>query len=99
MKELFPSNFQLSQNYPNPFKECTKIKYCLPFRTDVNLTICDSRGTIFKVLVNQIQEAGTYEVNFHRNYFPGGEYFCQIQAGHTSTSSAHGFQQVMQLLE
>ena len=98
MEELIPSKFYLSQNSPNPFKDNTKIKYCIPFKTNVCLTILSSTGVVIKELVNKIQEAGTYEIIFNRNNISVGDYFCQIQAGDPSVDSGRGFQQVMKMI-
>jgi len=98
MEELIPSSFHFSQNFPNPFKDNTIIKYSLPFKTNVYLTILNSKGTVIKELVNNIQEAGTYEINFNRNNITVGDYFCQLQAGDPSASSGRGFQQIMKVV-
>ena len=50
MDELVPSEFYLSQNYPNPFKEKTTIKYCVPDKTSIKLTVLDPDMTIIKEL-------------------------------------------------
>ena len=80
MEEPVPSMFFLSQNYPNPFKDSTKIKYCLPVRTKVNLTVFSSDGNKMKELVNKIQEAGTYEVILNSCDLPNGNYYYRIFA-------------------
>lgn len=103
MEELIPSNFHFSQNFPNPFKECTKIKYSLPIKTNVCLTILNSKGTVIKELVNKTQEAGTYEINFTCNNCAVGDYFCQLQAGDPLDGSprgqtGQGFQQVVKMV-
>jgi hypothetical protein len=64
MDELVPSEFYLSQNYPNPFKNKTTIKYCVPDKTLIKLTVLDSDMTIIEELENEVKEAGTYEVEF-----------------------------------
>jgi hypothetical protein len=33
--DITPFTFQLSQNYPNPFKDRTTIKYCIAYKTKV----------------------------------------------------------------
>ena len=77
---LLPSELYLSQNFPNPFKEKTKIKYCLPVKSIVKLNIFNSEGTLVKELVNMIHEAGTYELEFNRRDISMGEYYCVIEA-------------------
>jgi len=103
MEELLSSYFHLSQNSPYLFKDNTKIRYSLPLKTNVCLTVFNSKGKVIKKLVNKIQEAGMYEINFNRNFFPGGDYFCQLQAGDPSASSpegqaGRGFQQIMKVV-
>lgn len=63
--ETTPLKFNLSQNYPNPFKEKTKIKYCIPCKTLVQLSVYDSDDKLIEVLVDEIKTPGTYEVKFN----------------------------------
>jgi hypothetical protein len=85
MNDLVPSEFRLSQNYPNPFTKKTTIKYCVPYKTKVRIIIYDSEGEMIEKLVDEKQEAGTYEVEFYRvsgiRHLLSGTYFCQMKAG------------------
>ena len=80
MEEFIPSEFYLSQNFPNPFNVQTNIKYCLPVKAKVSLNIFNSDGEIVKELVNNTQEAGTYEIKLSSNDFLEGQYFYVIEA-------------------
>ena len=80
MEELVPSEFYLSQNYPNPFKDRTTIKYCVPDKAFVKLTIFDSDKMIIKELVNDLKEAGTYEIEFDASNLTSGTYYCRLEA-------------------
>jgi hypothetical protein len=64
MNDLIPTEFFLSQNYPNPFTDRTTIKYCIPNRTKVKLTVSAPGGKIREILVNEVKEPGSYEVDF-----------------------------------
>jgi hypothetical protein len=64
MNELVPSEFYLSQNYPNPFKEKTTIKYCVAHKTRVKITVYDSDSEVIEKLVDEEKQPGTYEVEF-----------------------------------
>jgi len=57
-------DYVLYQNYPNPFNPVTKISYRLKESGYVKLYVYDIKGEVISVLVNQIQEAGFYEVGF-----------------------------------
>ena len=64
MNEFIPSEFFLSQNYPNPFKEKTIIKYCVADKTRVRITVFDHDGELIEKLVDEEKLPGTYEVEF-----------------------------------
>jgi len=79
--EMIPLKFLLSQNYPNPFKEKTKIKYCVPYKTEINISVFNAKGHPIKNLITAEQEAGTYEVEFDATSLPSGVYFYQLKSG------------------
>jgi hypothetical protein len=59
------NNYILYQNYPNPFNPSTRIGYKLKDRGYVKLYVYDIKGELVSVLVNEVQEAGYYEVEFN----------------------------------
>jgi hypothetical protein len=73
--------FSLLQNYPNPFNPITTIRYGLPARSRVTLTVYNTLGQSVAVLVNEIQDAGYHEVRFSAGGHASGLYFYQLQAG------------------
>jgi subtilisin family serine protease len=75
-----PSQFNLSQNYPNPFNPSTKINYDLPFDSKVSIKIFDMTGREISSIVNQVQPAGYYLVNFNASNLASGIYFYSINA-------------------
>ena len=91
LTELEPQVFYLGQNYPNPFKEKTTIKYCVASTTRVILTVYDTQGNVVKKLVDEEKNPGTYEVEFsichsHESAVGGGNpvgvtYFYRLVAG------------------
>ena len=70
--ELVPSEFYLSQNYPNPFIGKTIIKYCVAYKTNVRLEVFDPERKMIKILLDEEKEAGTYEVNWNAVSAAGG---------------------------
>ena len=80
MDELVPSEFYLGQNYPNPFKEKTTIKYCVPDKTKIKLTVIDPDMKTIRELENAVKEAGTYEVEFDGSNLKQGTYFYKFEA-------------------
>jgi flagellar hook assembly protein FlgD len=79
--DLVPSEFHLGQNYPNPFREQTRITYCVPEKCRVMLTIYDSDGGLVERLVDEEKSAGTYEVTWNANNLPSGFYQSVMNAG------------------
>ncbi|MBU2483243.1 MAG: T9SS type A sorting domain-containing protein, partial [Proteobacteria bacterium] len=65
----------LSQNYPNPFNPSTTIKFALPERANVKLSIYNLLGENVAELVNGEMDAGYHETQWHANGFANGVYF------------------------
>jgi hypothetical protein len=81
-----PLNFNLSQNYPNPFNPVTNIKYSIPSVSKVTLKVYDVLGNEVSTLVNEVKNAGSYDVQFDASSLSSGIYFYTIQADNfTST--------------
>jgi len=81
-----PQKYALFQNYPNPFNPSTTIKYQLPEKSLVTLKVYDLLGNLVKSLVNNEQEAGSYEVVFDASDYSSGIYFYTITAGKFTAS-------------
>ncbi len=85
MDEVTPFQFRLSQNYPNPFKEKTMIKYCIAYKTRVKLTVYNSEGEEIEKLVDEEKKPGTYEIVFQsavgNKQLANGNYFYVLEAG------------------
>lgn len=79
--DINPYTFDLSQNYPNPFNPSTQINYSLAQTADVQLVVYDILGRQVANLVNSIQSAGTYSVNFDMSQFSSGTYIYRLEAG------------------
>ena len=71
--EVTPLKFFVSQNYPNPFREKTVIKYCVAFKTRVRICVFDHYGNVVEELVNEEKQPGTYEVEFKSSFDHLGE--------------------------
>jgi hypothetical protein len=79
-----PSEFSLSENYPNPFNPETEISFSLPERTQVSLVIYNMLGEKVKTLVNQTMDAGTYSAHWNgkdeaENSLASGIYFYRLK--------------------
>ncbi len=73
INEAIPLAFHLSQNYPNPFSEQTTIKYCVAYRTRVQITVLNSAGEVIDTLVDEEKSPGTYEIDFRVSIGPSGK--------------------------
>lgn len=69
--EIIANDFQLFANYPNPFNPSTNIKYALPVASNVKVEIFNMLGQLVNTLVNQHQQAGTYNIVWNGNDLSG----------------------------
>jgi hypothetical protein len=76
-----PGELVLNQNYPNPFNPSTNIRYALPERSHVTLTVFNTLGQQIASLVDEDQAAGNHDVRFDGARLASGVYFYRIQAG------------------
>jgi PKD repeat protein len=81
-----PEKFELSQNFPNPFNPMTTIRYALPEKANVRLTIYNMLGKEVRTLVNEFEEAGYKSVIWdgldqYGRSLSTGVYIYRIQAG------------------
>src|SRR5204863_8064907 len=73
--------FELQQNYPNPYRGETIIRFTIPQKTTVNLSIFDMNGRLVKVLVNGSKDSGTHAVTIQSGALTSGLYYYKLQAG------------------
>jgi len=81
-----PYAYALLQNYPNPMRNITTIRYQLPKKEKVSLKIYDVVGRLVKTLINESKEPGYYTIHWHgkddrERKASAGVYFYRIQAG------------------
>jgi len=88
----YPTDFYLSQNFPNPFNPTTTIKYTVAdanFASNtikgtenlqsVQLNVYDILGKEVATLVNKQQPSGNYEVIFDASELASGVYYYSLQ--------------------
>jgi photosystem II stability/assembly factor-like uncharacterized protein len=80
-----PAEFRLEQNYPNPFNPATRISYQTLTRGHVSLVVYDVLGKEVATLVDKVQEAGVYDVQFsaRQSSLASGVYFYTLRAGNS----------------
>ena len=77
----FITDYVLEQNYPNPFNPSTTIKFGIPEKNNVVVKIYNSLGSEIATLVNEVREAGSYEIQFNANNLSSGIYYYKIESG------------------
>jgi Secretion system C-terminal sorting domain len=81
-----PSEFNLSNAYPNPFNPSTVINFGIPNSGMVSMSVYNMLGQLVSTIVDQHMNAGKYEINFDASSLTSGIYFYTlITNNHSST--------------
>jgi hypothetical protein len=81
-----PMSFGLFQNYPNPARDGTVIKFALPKQTEVELVVYDLSGRRVATVAKDVRGAGVYETRYALTDdggkpLPAGVYLYRLTAG------------------
>jgi len=71
--------YELYQNFPNPFNPKTVINYQLLFSSEVKLKIYNILGNEIEVLINEKQNSGSYSITFDGSDRPSGVYLYRLE--------------------
>ena len=75
-----PKEFALYQNYPNPFNPSTTIKFALPEKANIEISVYNSLGEkVADVFVGELSE-GFHEVEFTASNLSSGIYFYRLES-------------------
>lgn len=77
---MIPSDFELKNNYPNPFNPSTNVEFSIPVSSVVDLRVYDITGREVSVLVNGSYSAGNHTVTWDATGFATGMYVYQMTA-------------------
>ncbi len=75
-----PSEFTVSQNYPNPGNPKSKIDFQMPFDGKISIRVYDILGQEVRVLLDENKTADYYTVEFDGSNLASGIYFYRIVA-------------------
>ena len=67
--------------YPNPFTSSATLRYTLPENAPVLIKVYDLQGKLISVLVDENEEAGTYQKLINGQHLAAGRYIVQLIAG------------------
>ncbi len=76
--EQLPTNYSISNNYPNPFNPRTRIDFSLPAVSKVKIEIYNSLGQRVKDIIEMECSTGNSHVDLELNGLPNGVYFARI---------------------
>lgn len=79
-KNIVPSAFSLSQNFPNPFNPETEIQLSLPEASEWRIDIINIQGQVIQTF-SGYSDAGVVTVTFRADNLASGMYFYRAVAG------------------
>ncbi|MCH8332239.1 MAG: T9SS type A sorting domain-containing protein, partial [Bacteroidetes bacterium] len=73
-----PHSYKLLQNYPNPFKYSTDIRYAIDQGKNVRIRIRDLLGNHVNTLLDSFHQAGSYTYTFNAGKLASGTYIVEM---------------------
>jgi hypothetical protein len=74
-----PFQVALYPNYPNPFNNNTTIRYYLPQRSIIKISLFNALGQLIDVLSDEEQESGEHKITWNADAgIPSGIYYIQL---------------------
>ncbi|MCG8608049.1 T9SS type A sorting domain-containing protein, partial [bacterium] len=64
LSEPLPTDFELSQNFPNPFNPSTVINYTVPQTAPIRLRVYNVLGQKIRTLLDGVKERGTHTIQW-----------------------------------
>jgi 23S rRNA pseudoU1915 N3-methylase RlmH len=78
--DLALTEYKLYDNYPNPFNPSTVIRYHLASESTVSVKVYDITGSEVAELINEVQTAGTHNINFNASGMASGVFVYKVSA-------------------
>jgi len=97
--EIVVSEYQLLQNFPNPFNPSTQIQFELPEVSRISLKIYNTLGQEISTLINDIEYGtGIHRVEWQPNNLASGIYIYRMTAQSVESNKILSFVKKMQYL-
>ncbi len=78
--KTIPGNFNLEQNFPNPFNPLTNIIYHLKQPNDIQLKLYNTHGQLCDILADGFNDAGLHQLQWDGADFSSGIYLLRMTA-------------------
>ncbi len=75
-----PTNYTLSQPYPNPFNPTTTIEFSIPQTEFVTVKVYNIVGNEITTLINEELSTGNHSIQWDGSHQPSGVYFVKIES-------------------
>jgi hypothetical protein len=79
--EEIPRAFTVFQNHPNPFNPSTEIRFAIPERNRVIMTVYNLSGQKVSTLLDSELSAGVHTIRWDASGMSAGLYFCRVCDG------------------
>jgi len=80
ISSVIPKEYNLEQNFPNPFNPVTKICFDIPKSGFVSIKVYDVLGKEVANLVNESINPGSYSVDFDATSMSSGMYYYRLES-------------------
>ena len=78
---IYPTTYNLSSPYPNPFNPTTTIPFSIPQLSLVSLKVYDMKGELVTTLINEQLNIGYHSIDWDGTNQSSGMYLVRMESG------------------
>jgi hypothetical protein len=86
-ERALPEELTISEVFPNPFNSTTTIRFDLPEKTPVRITLHDAAGRQVQTILDRELAAGSREAVIQGDALPAGVYLVKLHAGEAARNA------------
>ena len=84
-----PTEYMLTENYPNPFNPSTNFEVRIPKSSQIRIEVINNLGQVVKTIYRGVKGVGVYSYSWDASRYSSGVYLLKIEAVSTNSNDRY----------